>query len=636
MEFSVPTAVISETVKRTFNFIDAFTRSTGQDPERLASELTQHLTYVANWSERTQMFDMASAKDTAACTTGLRISSTPRRMRGKNTDLAFQSEDDILATNNNTIILGDPGSGKTTTLKRIAHKLFYESPSTPEDHFQFPVLIRLRVVVHEYDSIFGFLANVLGIIADDSKPSDHKFDNEYQARKVNRRPLDAAVCSYLNGARALLMIDGLDEVPKHKRDQIERELSSLALNAYTYKLVCTCRSGAYSHIQGFDSCELLPLTKAQRDEVIENWCSEPDSFRAYAEETSYEMLLDRPLFLVQVISVFEKTERLPDKPSDVCLRLVDLSIRQWDEERGIKRELAYSSFTSEEKRAFLSQFAFELHFSVGGSIFSVEEMEKTYLKLNDEFDLPADEAQKVIEELEHHTGLFVKAFFDAYEFCHLTIQECLAGEYISTRPAMLNVAEFLRTDPAPVAVAVAISRSSSLWFAALVLKSAGYDGFLGETKFNAEYLVKRLLLENPRFRSDPIFGYAVIVFLEYSDIDEEIVNDFLKLRNVEASIRQAINEKVYVKLDEKYSELKKRSITLRWLGGVPKGMPLETVNQFKVSSDKLSQYLVSTGSSLRLIDEKYEIEEFIDSEQLRFLRRIQIHGDFSWMPSDQI
>jgi len=568
------------------------------------------------------MFDMANPRHTDDHTASLPISQNPRSFRSSNSPINVISEIDLLHSVDHQILLGDPGSGKTTTLKRLARALLHTASVSEHDSFQYPVVLRLRDLRNSSGDLTVEIAQLLGLPIDSKVNSTSDFSSANTASMTVRgKALDRTLYTFLNATQALLLLDGIDEIPNHLRNKIEGQLENLAFNAYTYKVICTCRSGAYARgIRGYSLAEILPLNINQRDEIIEAWSEDPVAFKARVEGKSYVELLNRPLFLVQVLTLYENTGRLPERSSDICKRLVEFSLDKWDSERGFLRESIYSKFSSEEKLEFLCRLAFELHYNIQASVFETRDLEKIYLDIHSEFELPKGQAEKVAREIESHTGLFVKSSFDEFEFSHLSIQEYLAASYIARGPAMLDIRDYMQIDTAPVAVAASLSSNASGWISTLVMKSYGYEGLPIGYDLKPQYLLRRLIIERPRFKQDAFFGFATIILLEQEEVNSELQEAFLNLPNVLISVRMFLEQSAYVFVSDGIPELRKDEITFEWLGGAPKNTPLIPKKSVNISRSILLYILENADFKIRLID-RDEIETWISGKDIQYILR---------------
>src|SRR5436305_11246808 len=77
--------------------------------------------------------------------------------------------------------------------------------------------------------------------------------------------------SFLRDTKAVVLLDGLDEVRTELHLSVVRDIRQLARHLEGNKIILTCRSGQGAHFEGFDVVEICPLEPAQIRQVATKW-----------------------------------------------------------------------------------------------------------------------------------------------------------------------------------------------------------------------------------------------------------------------------------------------------------------------------------------------------------------------------
>lgn len=461
----------------------------------LTATIGLHLREALTWSQRIQFFGMSSAEETDAATIPLRLNLEPRRFRNPLRQIN-RNETDLLSDGKNYLLLGDPGAGKTTTLKRLVQSLLLESPSSDADQYAFPIVLRLRELSGR-ETVAEAIAAAIGL------PFERRAEADRVTLLSGTRRLQDVIIEFMNSNKVVLILDGLDEVPGEPR-RLYGELGRLGLNVNGSKILLSCRSGDYARvIDGFDVLEICPLDPAETMAIAKAWLGEPGPFLADLQRLPYRDMADRPLLLTQLLYIYQRYGYLPEQPSQIYRRVISLLLQEWDAERGISRLSSYAQFDPDRKAAFLAAIAYYLTYKVKAKQFTTRDLESAYLRVRDRFRLPREQAAQVIQEIETHTGIIAAAGNGLFEFTHLSVQEFLCADYLSREPHSEHLNDYMMSYPAPVAITVALSSNPSITFAALMLKPSR------SAPASASFL-SRLLLERPFFDVSASLGIAVM------------------------------------------------------------------------------------------------------------------------------
>lgn len=460
--------------------------------ERIENALTRHLGYVSAWSSRVQIFGMPQPADTCESTVALTLDGLPRQFRQVGTVSDALQEEDIVEFGANFALLGDPGAGKTTIMKRLAQRIL-APPTSEEDVWSFPLVVVCRD--HDWSKV-GLAEHLYDVAGLSDIPKELLDSKKSKAHLLT---------DFLDEGPAMLLIDGLDEVPTESRRLLEKDLVSLATYSQLAKIVVSCRSGDYRHLEGFTLAEICPLDSEQIQDVVQHWTPKPELFFQALEGNPAADLLDRPLFLAQLLTVFKNSGgSIPEQPSSIYRQTVRLMLQDWDEQRTVARPSMYANFHVDGKMEFLSALSYHLMIDSQQIRFSHAKLKDLYSLLAPQFGLPEGEANKVAKEIEAHTGIIVESG-DEFEFSHLSLQEYLCAYYIVREPVNDKVVRYIHEYPAPVAIAVALSSDPSQWLATIVLRAGVFEGTETIGSF-----VRRLGQERPRFTVSADLGFAFV------------------------------------------------------------------------------------------------------------------------------
>ncbi len=210
----------------------------GQDNNGISEAIERHLTDVIKWATYVQFFGMSVPKFTDTATIDLNLYTEPRKFQSVVDTPVIIGEQDLIAGLDNILMLGEPGSGKTTTFKRIALTILREQPTSESDIIQYPIVIRLREM-RTGESLYQRLSDLFGLVTEpreivtyieerDTHGKRIKTEIRHTEIRVGNDRIEDAIPRYLNDSNALLLLDGLDELAIERRDEIRDEVLGLS------------------------------------------------------------------------------------------------------------------------------------------------------------------------------------------------------------------------------------------------------------------------------------------------------------------------------------------------------------------------------------------------------------------------
>ncbi len=335
------------------------------------------------------------------------------------------------------MILGKPGAGKTTFLQHLAIQC---SKGEYKDDC-IPVFIQLR-----------------NFVAQTKDEEDFSFLN-YITRSWNSCQVTLEqVDILLQKGKILVLLDGLDEVPKEYSQEVLKEIDLFANNYYQNQIIITCRIAAQQYyFRGFNYVEIADFDSTQIRTFAQKWFvtnsigSETEGLvltkKFFEQLESQENqpireLVATPILLSLICSVFQERATFPTKRSKLYQAGLDILLVRWDQARGIQRDKAYRNLSLADKIKLLSQIA-ATNFERGSFFF--EKSEILDIISNHLASLPNSnpdpetlwlDSEAILTAIELQHGLLVERARDIYSFSHLTFQE-----YLTARKIVANFKE---------------------------------------------------------------------------------------------------------------------------------------------------------------------------------------------------
>jgi predicted NACHT family NTPase len=207
------------------------------------------------------------------------------------------------------ILLGRPGSGKTTTIKSICQDLI-GGDSRFKGFFPVPIVVRLREV-ESTASLFDMILELLDIpiVATINSREDKRMVDALDGlgtpeplRGIDKRIKQNIVLNILNENRVLVVFDGFDEIVSssvsHRggklasKDMFVADFKALCLGVDSSLLILTSRTADFPYyITGAAKYEISRLSNRQIKKYINNFFTDKtEAQRARASIANKKLL----------------------------------------------------------------------------------------------------------------------------------------------------------------------------------------------------------------------------------------------------------------------------------------------------------------------------------------------------------
>ena len=404
---------------------------------------------------------------------------------------------DALNRNQRLVLLGDPGSGKTTFVNFVAMCMAGEAlgqenislnlltaplpddegdPGKEPQPWKHGCLLPVRIVLRD------FAARGLPRVG-------HAATANHLWLFIAKELEDAALGKYadplyqeLQKKGGLLLLDGLDEVPEanHHREQIRQVVESFVSIFHKCRVLLTSRTYAYQQqnwrIPDIPETVLAPFSDGQIHCFVSHWYANVCEFRTFSQKDAKgravllgqaifgsRRLLElarRPLLLTLMASLHSwRGGSLPEKREELYADAVELLLDWWEKGKIVLDEkgeykvvqpslMEWLNTDRKQIRTLLNRLAFEAHAGqpalTGTADIPEDRLMQGLMNLNANPDVRPGQ---LIRHLSQRSGLLMPRGVGVYTFHHRTFQEYLTACHLTDHDFPTKIAKLARNEP---------------------------------------------------------------------------------------------------------------------------------------------------------------------------------------------
>ena len=375
---------------------------------------------------------------------------------------------------NRVVLLGSPGSGKSTIAKVLASSKIYKFARPNESN---PKLDYLNQKVGQ--DIVPIYTEIKELFSEENIPSYDKIPTasdflSFFEKKIKGYTNSPKVWEYIKGklanGKVIFVFDGLDEIMitervpdalERRRDQVKSLIMSVEKNYPSCKIVVTSRPAGYSgwSLYGFSTLRMLPLNKLESEDVIESVLrlkgipkeknqNEVQLLSSHLTKIP-QTLRQQPLFIVLLTLLYLKdvNSELPVRRAALLDHSIRLLMQNWslkiENEKNIIDILGCSQSEILKILSSIAYKSLKIERSIDGQIVDDNYIERRII-LDEFFEHQDLKMQETLSFISERSGILTSPAPRKYKFAHRLFAEYLAakklisqGDYFERLPSLL-------------------------------------------------------------------------------------------------------------------------------------------------------------------------------------------------------
>ncbi len=375
---------------------------------------------------------------------------------------------DVANAESKLLILGKPGSGKTTFLKHIAidwchgrFKLelvavFIEFREIQDIRWNLIAAIDHKLGINnwqnsqsERDRLHRLEAQKELLLSrrDLSRDERLSIDEEIKSARNLVERLENPINEVLRRGRLLLLMDGFDEIrTQESRLKIQNQIDEFSNNFPRNRIILTCRTQIVEYLpSGFTAVEVADFSNIQVEQFVRNWFQAKQLGEKYViqqweifnREISNNFALKEltvtPVLLGLICLVLQDEGDMPTEIAELYERGTKLLLAKWNDTKVIKGwELGtttYRELSLSDKEDLLIEIAARKFENPKNFVlFQEEDLIRQISSGLNLFNV--EDSKAILKAIETQHGLLIERADGLWSFSHLTFQEYFTTKWL--------------------------------------------------------------------------------------------------------------------------------------------------------------------------------------------------------------